>query len=102
MSIQPVSATGPLHSKSMFPKVSSVSVGSGTSAVMTSWIYGSRAPEIKPIWVCVSGTSYIEYRIYNARWGWKFDPMVCQSSYSVSTEIHLFDILDFYEIPICF
>ena len=38
-------------------------VGSRPSAVMTSWIYGSRVPGIKPIWVCVSGVSYIGYRI---------------------------------------
>ena len=39
------------------------SVGSGTSAVMTSWIYGSPVSEIKSIWVYASGTSHIGYRI---------------------------------------
>ena len=43
--------------------LSVLDVGSGTSAVMTSWIYGSPVSEIKPIWVCAFDTSHIGYRI---------------------------------------
>ena len=65
----PVASTGTVEGLETVPYVCEKPydggpfVGSGISAVMTSWIYGSPVSEIKPIWVCAFGTSHIGYRI---------------------------------------